>query len=87
MLRVNSVRHYYFRKADLNAIYAAIDEMNWNPVLKVVIPEDAILLLYYTLYSIIDIRVPPRRVTANNRYVYPDWYTTEIIRDIRSKAY
>lgn len=76
-----------FNKADLLSLYSLIADVDWTPLYEMDL-EVGLNYFYDNINSIIDDCVPKKkRSRVNSRYSYPEWYTVEIIRDIKLKAF
>ncbi|CAF4878055.1 unnamed protein product [Pieris macdunnoughi] len=75
-----------FKKADFNALYSKVREVDWSDVYS----SDLNLSLncfYYKLNSVFEECVPKNsRNLGYSRYLYPKWYTKEVIKKIKQKA-
>lgn len=75
-----------FAKADFHALYYAMANIDWGELFAISDPIGVIDFFYTTINSIIDDCVPiKKRKPVNSRYSYPEWYTADIIRDIKLK--
>ncbi|CAH2239452.1 jg24388, partial [Pararge aegeria aegeria] len=76
-----------FYKADFVSLYSAIAAADWTPVYAALQLEESLKLFYEILTSTIDDWVPrKKRSPVAPGYNYPEWYTVEIIRNIKLKA-
>ncbi|CAF4921631.1 unnamed protein product [Pieris macdunnoughi] len=76
-----------FYKADFNKLYYMLMMHDWSPIYSIGEAEDILNYFYGVMYSILDDCVPRKqRCSVNSRYNYPEWYTAEIIRNIKLKA-
>lgn len=77
-----------WRKADYEALYPALVAIDWADLLVATEVDSATKILYEKLYSCISQFVPLRnRYRVDSKYVYPKWYTPEIIRNIKLKYF
>ena len=75
-----------FYKADFFELYSLIASVDWAPMYELDL-EMSLSYFYNGLNSILNDCVPKKmRSRVNSKYVYPEWYTVEIIRDIKLKA-
>ncbi|CAH2218045.1 jg13431, partial [Pararge aegeria aegeria] len=75
-----------FHKADFKSLYTAIAAVDWTPMYELDL-ENSLSYFYSTINFIIHGCVPnKKRRPVTPRYVYPEWYTGEVIRDIKLKA-
>ncbi|KAJ0183926.1 hypothetical protein K1T71_000349 [Dendrolimus kikuchii] len=83
----NKWPQWNFRKANFNLLYSLISSVDWTPLYSIKDPAEALLFFYNTFYSLLDDCVPrKKRTCVNSRYSYPEWYTRDVIRNIRQKA-
>lgn len=76
-----------FNKADLSLLYSLIAAVDWTTLYEMDL-EVGLNYFYYVINSIIDDCVPKKkRSCVKSGYIYPEWYTSEIIRDIKLKAF
>jgi hypothetical protein len=76
-----------FYKADYNLLYSLLATIDWTPMYRVSDPEDILNYFYDTANDIINDCVPKkRRKGVYSKYSYPEWYTFDIIRNIKEKA-
>lgn len=85
--RLATAPDWNFRKADFSALYAAVAELDWTDLLDSNIVDSAIDIFYRKLYECINTHVPLKKTRCVSRYVYPCWYTSEIILNIRYKYF
>lgn len=83
-LKTASYNKLLFMKADYLAINNHFLSTDWQSLLLSCNVEDAINNLYTTFNNAIEKHVP--QVTRSNTYVYPVWYSRELIRLIKEKA-
>lgn len=77
-----------WRKADYEGLYPALAAIDWADLLVATEVDSAAGILYEKLYSCISQFVPLRnRHRVDSKYVYPKWYTAEIIRNIKLKYF
>ncbi|XP_063827890.1 uncharacterized protein LOC135077285 [Ostrinia nubilalis] len=77
-----------WRKADLQGLYGTLAAMDWSDLFGVDDADSAVELFYTKLYDSINCFVPSKiKSTCNKRYIYPKWYTADIIRDIKNKYF
>jgi hypothetical protein len=75
-----------FNKAHFPLLYATIAAIDWSPLSNLDL-ENSLLFFYKTLTDIFDEYVPKKKRTkATPKYVYPEWFTPEIIRELALKA-
>jgi hypothetical protein len=75
-----------FRKADFIALYGSIAAIDWADVFGETDVNLAVEAFYQKLNAAIDLTVPLKKPPASkNRYVYPSWYTPELIHCIQLK--
>lgn len=84
----HAVPGWNFYKADLNALYLGLVEADWSAVLGERHVDEAVEKFYSILNGIISQYVPVKRnKNFDSRYVYPKWYTAEIVHNIQQKYY
>lgn len=76
-----------FRKADFQRLYSHIAGSDWSEVLQERDIDAAVDIFYNKLNNVINEHVPLKKNNLNNKYVYPVWYTGEIIHYIKLKHY
>ncbi|CAH2109000.1 unnamed protein product [Euphydryas editha] len=75
-----------FNKADFLSLYASIATIDWTDIYNLDL-EMILDYFYETINSKIDDCVPrKKRSRVSSKYVYPEFYTIEIICNIRRKA-
>lgn len=75
-----------FNKANFLSLYASIATIDWTDIYNLDL-EMSLDYFYETINSIIDNCVPRKqRCRVSSKYIYPEFYTIEIIRNIRRKA-
>lgn len=79
-----SSKQYNFRKADYNKLYEAIALTDWSYLDTCTEVNDCCHKFYTKLYSLFDKFVPLQK-NNTKRHLYPKWYTTQIINNIRQK--
>lgn len=77
-------RSYNFKRANYPGLYHALITTDWSFLNDVNDVNIACKLFYEKLYSLLDLYVPLHKPQGRR---YPIWYTSEIIRYIRLKAY
>ena len=77
-----SSRGYNYRKANLPALYNAIQCAEWDKVQESENINTMCDVFYAILYKILDENVPLRKVMKST---YPAWYNMEIITTIKNK--
>ncbi|CAK1549470.1 unnamed protein product [Leptosia nina] len=75
-----------FYKADFASLYHSLSLVDWGDVYNMRNPEHALAALYDILNNILDKHVPRKSNAKNHKCSYPEWYTSDIINDIRLKA-
>ncbi|CAG5018970.1 unnamed protein product [Parnassius apollo] len=84
---INTFVGWNFNKADFLTLYSLIAAVDWTSLYELDL-EMSLEYFYKIMNSAIDDCVPKKkRSRVNSRYIYPEWYTVEIIRDIRFKAF
>lgn len=77
-----------WHKADFQMLYASLAEIDWSDLLEIDDIDRAVELFYLKLYESFDHFVPVKNSNQREqRYVYPKWYTSEIISNLRYKYY
>lgn len=76
-------KSFNFKKANFPELYKAILFKDWKFLDEIVDVNEAVEQFYLGLYEIIVNHVPPRK---EFKHVYPSWYTSEIINNIKTKA-
>ena len=77
-----------FFKADFELLYSMLASADWCSIYATREPEEVVNRFYETVYGILDGCVPRKKLKRGNAlYSYPEWYTHDIIRDIKLKAY
>ncbi|CAK1593082.1 unnamed protein product [Parnassius mnemosyne] len=77
-----------WRKADFQGLYRTLIEIDWSDLLTISDINCAVQLFYDKLYEIINLFVPIKKQLSNNqRYIYPNWYNVEIIKNIKTKHF
>ena len=67
--------------------HSRLGAIDWTPLYNLDV-ESSLDYFYSVINSILDDCVPKKkRSSGNSRYIYPEWYTSEIIRDIKLKAF
>lgn len=75
-----------FSKANFPLLYSLMANVDWSPMYALGW-EGSLSFFYDTMNSIVDRCAPKKtRSKANLRYVYPEWYTGGIIRDLKLKS-
>ncbi|CAG4990002.1 unnamed protein product [Colias eurytheme] len=86
--RPNAPPNWNFRKADLSALYSALCQLNWSNLKDTTDVDCAVETFYQVLYECISTYVPLKKQRRlRDRYVYPSWFTPEIIRNIKHKYF
>ncbi|CAG4986264.1 unnamed protein product [Colias eurytheme] len=76
-----------FYKADYNMLYSKLMSVNWDALYKMHDMEDILNYFYLTINSILEECVPKKTEKSTNlKYHYPDWYTVDLIKNIRTKS-
>ncbi|CAH2087379.1 unnamed protein product [Euphydryas editha] len=76
-----------FNKADFLGLYMSIAAIDWSKIRNLDL-ENSLLYFYNTINTILDDYVPKKkRNSGSPMYIYPEWYTSEIISEIKQKAY
>ncbi|XP_026321619.1 uncharacterized protein LOC113231510 [Hyposmocoma kahamanoa] len=77
-----------WRKADYQALYAALGEIDWADMFELCHVDGAVEFFYSKIYECFNSFVPFRMINQRaNRFVYPKWYSGEIIRYLKYKHY
>ncbi|CAH2103089.1 unnamed protein product [Euphydryas editha] len=75
-----------FYKADFYLLYSLLSEVDWSAIYDLDL-DQSLHYFYNTINLIFDICVPRKTLNCkNSKYIYPQWYTLEIIREIKMKA-
>lgn len=74
---------YNFVRADNVNLYFALRDTDWTELYTMSDPNEAVLLFYKILYSVIDIHVPKTKICKQK---FPTWYTPEIKQMIKLKS-
>lgn len=80
--------NWNFSKADFDQMYSLLAKVDWSEIYESCDPDIVLDLFYNKVYDVLDQCVPPKSKhinSPNNRYVYPVWYTAEIIKAIKVK--
>ncbi|CAK1596412.1 unnamed protein product [Parnassius mnemosyne] len=86
--RSNTNIDWNWRKADFQGLYRTLIEIDWSDLLTISDINCAVQLFYDKLYEIINLFVPIKKQLSNNqRYIYPNWYNVEIIKNIKNKHF
>ncbi|CAH2097371.1 unnamed protein product [Euphydryas editha] len=76
-----------FNKADFLGLYMSIAAIDWSEIRNLDL-ESSLLYFYNTINTVLDDYVPKKkRNPGSPMYIYPEWYTSEIISEIKQKAY
>ncbi|KAH9633748.1 hypothetical protein HF086_011047 [Spodoptera exigua] len=87
-LSTSSRYSWNWRKADLQGLYTALQHLDWSELFLFNDIEIAIDIFYTNLYNCISLYVPVKTDRMkDSKYVYPKWYTPDIIHNIRQKYY
>lgn len=78
------VPHFNFRRADFPTLYNDIALMDWSFLESLRDVNKMVDLFYSTLYDLIRKSVP---CTQQRRNDWPQWFSKEIIKNIKSKEY
>ncbi|PZC72517.1 hypothetical protein B5X24_HaOG211069 [Helicoverpa armigera] len=79
-------KQWNFHKANFNHLYYLISNIDWSDIYCLNDPDEVLKLFYEKIYEAFDVCVPLKRPNLNGmRYIYPVWYTPEIIREIKYK--
>lgn len=86
---VSPIPEWNFRKADFSALYASMARIDWGLVLNSDNVDVATEAFYIKLKECIADHVPIKRnrPPAVGKYIYPTWYTPEIVRTIETKYF
>ncbi|KAG6446679.1 hypothetical protein O3G_MSEX004560 [Manduca sexta] len=80
-------KQWNFYKADYYLLYSLLASTDWTHMYSLIDPEEILTFFYNTLDSIMNKCVPRKKgKTAESRFNYPNWYTMDIIRNIKVKA-
>ncbi|CAG9133595.1 unnamed protein product [Plutella xylostella] len=80
-------KSWNFYKADFRSLYSAIANIDWSDLYLIRDANEAVDVLYSRLNKEIDKFVPKKGFGAcKNKYIYPDWYTADLIKDIKMKG-
>lgn len=75
-----------FHKANFAVLYSSIASIDWSPIMNLDL-EDSLDYFYDTINSIISKCVPLKKQNrGSSKFIYPVWYTSNIIQDIKFKA-
>ena len=75
---------YNFKRANFIQLYNQLCHVNWSSLDACRDVDGAVDRFYSLLYGVLDESVPRRRRPVGR---YPTWFTTEIMRNIKSKEY
>ncbi|CAG4962375.1 unnamed protein product [Colias eurytheme] len=77
-----------FYKADYNSLYTRIMSVDWSALYKMHDIDNILNYFYLILNNILEECVPKTTVKkANSKYHYPDWYTVDLINNIKTKYF
>nr|CAH7715429.1 unnamed protein product [Callosobruchus chinensis]CAH7719788.1 unnamed protein product [Callosobruchus chinensis]CAH7730911.1 unnamed protein product [Callosobruchus chinensis] len=79
----SSYKRYNFRKASYVTLYEDLVSTNWDFMQNINDSTQALQCFYDKLYVILDTHVP---LYVSFKHRYPVWYSSEIIRLVKSKA-
>ncbi|CAH2104187.1 unnamed protein product [Euphydryas editha] len=82
----SNCNRWNFHKCNFNLLYNNLESIDWNRLYDIKSSEDALICFYELINCAISNCAPKRRPNLNtSRRVYPEWYTGDLIRDIRRK--
>lgn len=76
-------RNYNFKRANFPALYYEITTTDWSYLLTISDVNAAVQMFNKRLFDLIDAYVPLYKQYSHR---YPKWYTSEIIKNIKTKA-
>lgn len=76
---------YDFRRADFNALYTGLQNINWHMLYSLNDIDKAVECFYNNVYSILNSTVP--RTPHKKRSKYPLWFTSEIKNQLKLKEF
>ncbi|XP_063929874.1 uncharacterized protein LOC135142136 [Zophobas morio] len=79
----NNCHRYNFLKADLPNLHCEFGRINWNDITEIKDVNCAVDHLNGKMYNLFDKFVP--RVKVRSSTNFPRWFTSEIIKDIKTK--
>lgn len=80
----NASQHYNFKRANFDLMYRMFRDVDFNFINECTDINEAVVQFYKVTYNIFDAVVPK---TNLNKSKYPQWFTKEIISDIKSKNF
>ncbi|CAK1581103.1 unnamed protein product [Parnassius mnemosyne] len=84
----HAIPDWNWRKADFQALYTALAKLDWSELMTFTDVNSAVNFFYNKLKEIINLYVPNKKLSPNHRqYVYPKWFTPEIIENIKKKYF
>lgn len=80
-------KKWNFSKANFHQLYHLLALIDWDEMYSLCDPDLALNFFYSKIYEVFDICIPLKNkiTNNNNRYTYPVWYTSDIIKDIQLK--
>jgi hypothetical protein len=79
-------KRWNFSKADFKQLYYLILLIDWSEMYTLRDVDQILDLFYEKIYNCFDECIPLKRNrVVNKRYVYPTWYTADVIRYIKLK--
>lgn len=84
----HSIRPWWnFYKADYQMLYSMLTSTDWGTMYDKHDLEEVLNVFYDKINNILDKCVPQKKLNhRKSRYIYPEWYTRDIIKDIQIKA-
>lgn len=80
------MNQWNFNKADFNQVYNLIMNIDWTDIYTISDSNLAVNVFYDNIYEVFDKCVPKKTQKLRNpKYIYPSWYTSQIIKDIQIK--
>ncbi|KAH9631156.1 hypothetical protein HF086_001091 [Spodoptera exigua] len=78
---LNPYKRWNFHKVDFNYLYYLIGRIHWEEMYSMQVPEEVLNFFYTKMNEVFDTCAPIKKQNnRNNRYNYPVWYTSDIIR-------
>lgn len=84
----NTSPDWNWRKADFVGLYSAIADLDWSDLMTETDVDLAVETFYSRLSEVISLFVPKKiLLPQSQQHVYPKWFSTEIISNIKYKYY
>lgn len=87
LFNISGPMEWNWRKADYQSLYTALKNLDWANIFEVDDVNVAVTMFYSKIYSLIDLYVPLKQKSSLVRGHYPNWFTREIIQNIKNKFF